>query len=627
MPIVVGAIQLSTPRPPIPDPAGWGIIGPIEARGPQRRAGSRDRRSGLDAALATRKNGIGMADGKPRAREASSPAGRQRRGSGGTHSGALPEGASRNPSALADAALENSPLGIVIVDHTGRIVRANSRLDDMFGYARGELAGVVLETLLPERFRPSHVRHRAGFFSDPRVRPMGLGLDLMARRKDGGEFPVEISLSFIEAEEGLLALGFVTDITPRRNAERRLHAEFLVTRVFTEPYGAKDLPTSLLQALCESLDWELGELWRPDGEVLRYEVGWHRPELDTSEFDAFSREVVLPRGTGLAGRAWETERTLWMGIDRGANPRSAVAAKIGLRSGYAVPIVGGSAVTAVVVLLSREPRELDEALLAMLTDIGSRIGQYLDHRRVEVELRHQREVLYQTEKLSALGRLVAGVAHEMNNPLGIISSRIELMLGEAEGQAFPAQHLEDLKVIHRNVLRVAGVAQALRSFARQSTGERRPVDLNAVVAETLLLVGKPLSTDNIRVVTGLDQTLPSILGDANALQQVLLNLLANAREAMTGEGEIRIQSGRDPARSGRVRLVVTDTGPGIPAAHLPHLFEPFYTTKPSGTGLGLAVSYGIVQNHLGTIDVHSIPGQGATFTLSFPTLDDAAGSA
>ena len=279
------------------------------------------------------------------------------------------------------------------------------------------------------------------------------------------------------------------------------------------------------------------------------------------------------------------------------------------------------------VLLSQDSREPDEALLAMLSDIGSRIGQHLYHRRVEVELRHQREVLYQTEKLSALGRLVAGVAHEMNNPLGIISSRIELMLGEAEGQAFPAQHLEDLRVIHRNVLRVAGVAQALRSFARQSTGERRPVDLNTVVAETLLLVGKPMSTDNVRITTLLDQPLPSLLGDANALQQVLLNLLTNAREALTGGGEISIQTGRDPSRSGRVRLIVTDTGPGIPPEHLPHLFEPFYTTKPSGTGLGLAVSYGIVQNHLGTIDVHSVAGQGATFTLSFPILEDLPGPA
>jgi PAS domain S-box-containing protein len=559
-----------------------------------------------------------MPNGKPKAREASRPTGPRRRGAGGTQSGAL-----RDPSAQADAVLESSPLGIVIVDHTGRIVRANGRLEEMFGYARGELLGVTLETLLPERVRATHVHHRAGFFAAPRVRPMGLGLDLMARRKDGREFPVEISLSFIEAKDGPIALGFVTDITPRRNAERRLQAEFLVTRVFADPDHSEPLGSRLLQALCESLDWDLGELWRVDGDVLRYDSAWHRHDLDTTELEAVSRETALSRGRGLAGRVWETGQACWAtSHDRLAGGRAAAAAQIGLTSGCAFPIQSEHGLTGVMVLLSQDSREPDEALLAMLSDIGSRIGQHLYHRQVEMELRHQRELLYQTEKLSALGRLVAGVAHEMNNPLGIISSRIELMLGEAEGQAFPVQHLEDLRVIHRNVLRVAGVAQALRSFARQSTGERRPVDLNAVVAETLLLVGKPMSTDNVRITTLLDQPIPTLLGDANALQQVLLNLLTNAREALAGGGEICIQTGRDPARSERVRLVVTDTGPGIPPEHLPHLFEPFYTTKPAGTGLGLAVSYGIVQNHLGTIDVHSVAGQGAKFSLSFPILED-----
>lgn len=147
--------------------------------------------------------------------------------------------------------------------------------------------------------------------------------------------------------------------------------------------------------------------------------------------------------------------------------------------------------------------------------------------------------------------------------------------------------------------------------------------LNSVVEETLLLAGKPMSTDNVRITTTLDPALPPLLGDANALQQVVLNLLTNAREAMAHGGEVRIATGPDPERPGRLRLVVTDTGPGIPPADLPHLFEPFYTTKPSGTGLGLAVSYGIVQDHLGTIDVQSTPGQGATFVLSFPVLERA----
>jgi two-component system cell cycle sensor histidine kinase/response regulator CckA len=488
-----------------------------------------------------------------------------------------PDAAVQRQGTTVEVVLETSPVGMLMVDRSGRILWANAQIERMFGYARGELPGQTVDTLLPERLRAAHARHRGDFFADPRVRPMGLGLDLVGQRKDRREFPVEISLSCFERGDDLLALGFITDITPRKEAEKRLQAEFSVTRVFAESSPIEALVPRLLQALCESLGWELGEFWRVEDDTLRWDASWHVPALDPGTFDAVSRDIAFPAGVGLPGRVWTAGRALRV-------------EDVQREAGF----------------------------------VGNRIGQHLELRRAERELVRQRDVLYQSEKLAALGRLVAGVAHEMNNPLSIISSRIELMLAEAEGQTFPTQHLEDLKVVHRNVLRVAGVAQALRSFARQSTGERRPASLNTVVEETLLLAGKPMSTDNVRITTALDPALPPVLGDANALQQVLLNLLTNAREAMPRGGEIRITTGPDPERPGRLHLAVADTGPGIPAADLPHLFEPFYTTKPSGTGLGLAVSYGIVQDHLGTIDVRSTPGEGATFILSFPILDRAA---
>jgi signal transduction histidine kinase len=139
-----------------------------------------------------------------------------------------------------------------------------------------------------------------------------------------------------------------------------------------------------------------------------------------------------------------------------------------------------------------------------------------------------------------------------------------------------------------------------------------------VVGETLLLAGKPMSTDNVRITTALDPALPPLLGSANALQQVLLNLLTNAREAMAGGGEIRIETGPDPEHPGRLRLMVADTGPGIPAADLPHVFEPFYTTKPSGTGLGLALCNEIVEAHGGRLRLESRPGA-TTVTVWLPS--------
>jgi two-component system NtrC family sensor kinase len=251
------------------------------------------------------------------------------------------------------------------------------------------------------------------------------------------------------------------------------------------------------------------------------------------------------------------------------------------------------------------------AAMALITDITER-------KRVEAELRQQRDVLYQTEKLAALGTLSAGIAHEMNNPLGIITSRIEVMLLDAEDHNVPTEVLEDLKVLQRATQRVARIATNLRSFARQAPREHAPIDLNAVVQETLLLMQKPLEVDNIRLVTSLHPALSSIMGDASTLQQVLLNLVTNAREAMGSGGEIRIETGPIAERAGWVRMVIADTGPGISPEDLSKVFDPFYTTKRSGTGLGLSVSCGIIQDHHGTVDVQSTPGLGTTFVLAFP---------
>ncbi|MEK7363075.1 MAG: ATP-binding protein [candidate division NC10 bacterium] len=226
----------------------------------------------------------------------------------------------------------------------------------------------------------------------------------------------------------------------------------------------------------------------------------------------------------------------------------------------------------------------------------------------------------QAEKLAALGTLSAGLAHELNNPVGIISSRIDLMLQEAEELGLPPQVRQDLEVLHRHSQRVARIARGLLSFARQSPGDRGLLDLNGVVEDTLLLLEKQVSKEGITVRRSLAPDLPPMQGDPNALQQVVLNLLTNARDAMADGGEIRIETGTVAGRPGWLRLVVADNGPGIPLDRLPKIFDPFYTTKAQGTGLGLSVSYGIVREHQGTIDVQSQPGKGTTFTLTFPVV-------
>jgi len=148
------------------------------------------------------------------------------------------------------------------------------------------------------------------------------------------------------------------------------------------------------------------------------------------------------------------------------------------------------------------------------------------------------------------------------------------------------------------------------------------VDLNRVVLETLELVERQIGKDGVRITTRLDATLPRLLGHANALSQVLLNLITNARDALSGQGEIVIESSLGAGDPAPVALRVSDTGPGIAPETLSRIFDPFYTTKASGTGLGLSVSYGIVRDHNGTVDVQSTLGKGTTFILTFPALRD-----
>jgi signal transduction histidine kinase len=305
-----------------------------------------------------------------------------------------------------------------------------------------------MEILLPERLRARHVDHRAEYVAEPRVRTMGRGLDLAARRRDGSEFPVEISLSYVRTPGGLRAMAFVTDITER-------------------------------------------------------------------------------------------------------------------------------------LLLERASR--------------------------------------QAEKLAALGALSAGVAHELNNPLGIITSRIEVMLLEdQERHDLPATVREDLSVLYRQTQRVSRLVQGLLSFARPTAPQRGPVNLNDVVAEILTLAEKQFEKTGLRITTTLDRGLPPLVGDASGLQQVALNLVSNAYQAMNGRGDVRIVTRRAPERPAWIELVVSDNGPGIPPDFIGKIFDPFFTTKSGGTGLGLAISYRIVQEHHGTMDVKSVPGEGATFVLGFP---------
>ena len=236
--------------------------------------------------------------------------------------------------------------------------------------------------------------------------------------------------------------------------------------------------------------------------------------------------------------------------------------------------------------------------------------------------REMRLRLMESDRLAAVGELVAGVAHEVNNPLASISAFAQLLLRDG-GLTEPQR--DSLEVIKTETLRASQVVKDLLAFARRSEPHREPLDLNLVVTRTLRLRHYQLSTNEIHVDTVLSRDLPSVVGDARQLQQVCLNLVTNAIQAMAtmGGGRLRVVT---RVEGSSVILEMTDTGPGIAPSVRARIFEPFFTTKAEGegTGLGLSVSYGIVTAHHGTIEVAETSSAGTTFRITLPSADALA---
>src|SRR5437899_2390502 len=224
------------------------------------------------------------------------------------------------------------------------------------------------------------------------------------------------------------------------------------------------------------------------------------------------------------------------------------------------------------------------------------------------------EQMSQTEKLTSLGLLAAGVAHEVNTPLAVISNYIQ-MLAKQMPEGDPRQSIID-KIV-KQTFRASEIVNNLLNFSRTGVAEAASVDVNRVVEETLSLVAHPLKASQIQLVKELGEALPPVHGSANKLQQVFLNLFLNARDAMPGGGMLEVRTG---AHNGSVEIEIADTGAGIAREDIHRIFDPFFTTKSNGrgTGLGLSVSYGIIKEHGGKVDVRSTPGRGTSFHLEFP---------
>ncbi len=342
-------------------------------------------------------------------------------------------------------------------------------------------------------------------------------------------------------------------------------------------------------------------------------------------------EIALPVGQGLAGVVAETGVAL--DVDDAYDDerfRPAFDSRLGYltKDVYSMPIFNRVGNLIGVLQLLNRRRPLDDTDKAFLSGIGTYIGLALQnawsHRelteasKLEQELTVVRSRLADAEKRSELSELVTGIIHEMRNPLSIAVGQSNLLREQPD---LPEPLKGRVQKIEESITRAVKIAQNFLNFARQGESAPVPTDINSLITQTIDLISYDIRISGITLVVDLQQ-LPMVTAEAGAIQQVLLNLLRNAQHVLTHEkqgGTLSVRSVYDREQS-RVRIELSDDGPGIPEIVQKRIFDPFFTTKPKGvgTGLGLTVSKRIMEEHRGTLTFESAPGKGTTFKIELP---------
>jgi PAS domain S-box-containing protein len=516
---------------------------------------------------------------------------------------------------LSDDLIEALPDAIVAVDRDGVIVQLNSQTQALFGYERDELIGQRIEILVPESYRREHHHHRENFAKTPKTRRMGANLDLSGRRRDGSEFPVEISLSPVSTEKGMFVLSAIRDISPRKRMEeelRRAHEELYQRTV--EQLG--EYRSRLALIIDSSEDAIIGQ--DLDGSITSWNKGAER-------IYGYAPEEVIGMNISLLVPPDEAANGL---PDESSEILEEVARGEGIEHRESVRV-------------TKDGRRLDVSIsVSPLRDAkGDVIGASAIARDMTAQKRTENQ-LHQSQKMEAIGRLAGGVAHDFNNILGIINACTEFLRDRIEPAA--ESSLADSSIYVENIKKAiergSALTRQLLAFSRSSAIQPRILDLNERLKDVSKLL-RPLMGDDVEVLIVSRSPSAVVEADPGQLDQIVVNLAVNARDAMPRGGKFILETGsakfdeafaeqHQAMPAGKyVVLAISDTGNGMNEATVSRIFEPFFTTKEAGkgTGLGLATVYGIVKQSAGHILVYSEPGHGTTFKIYLPSAEHKIG--
>jgi signal transduction histidine kinase len=551
---------------------------------------------------------------------------------------------------LLARAFNTELIALFLRSSDGRVLRDYRMVDGKLNVVSVSVAGHSMQAVLKEaRPRRAAEPAREGFIAVHKDARSQLIVPLRYRGQPTGALVIENASAevFSQYDEHLMVViashlaGLIEYTRLREEAEGRARSLGLIHEVVQQVIGLNDkneVASITAELVAQYFKYELAVVLLANGNDHEGLIiqGIGGTQADTVREALLTEEFIKEEGvTGYVFQTGESQLVNNTVQEKMYRPIKGWEA----RSEICVAVKDGETILGIIDVESREPNAFShndliamESLAGILASVVSSANQYQklqetvrQLRLTEIELKARMEAqrsaesrLLQAAKLAAVGEMAAGIAHELNNPLTTVTGFSELIFNDLPEDS---AHRKELEMVMQEARRASGVVRRLLDFSRQGTPMRTSADLNEVVNDVIALSNHLIQTNGVSLTLSLDETLPWVSIDVNQMKQVLLNLIHNALQAMKGGGALQVstcQKGREDRNW--IVMSVRDSGAGIDPLHQSRIFEPFFTTKGDygGTGLGLSVTYGIVADHGGSIEVSSVVGEGSVFEVWLP---------
>jgi PAS domain S-box-containing protein len=516
---------------------------------------------------------------------------------------------------MNDQLFDIAPDALLVVDRVGNILLANRQAGRILGCGQYALLGQSLESLVPARLRAACAAlYAAAGADDDEPRSTDV-VEFICVQANGSEFPVEITRSVVTVADGTQIVLALRDVSVQRQAQEerqaRIRQQSIVSELGRRALTGIELP-QLMGEAAELARANLGVEYinilelMPDGSILfQAGAGWEEGlvgRVVTDTLDSIPAAQVLQTLTPVIVEDFGTDERF---------PGASFLREHGVVSSLTIPLYGHNRPFGTVGAHTIRRRPFLPEDVAFLQSVANVISAAIERNWYEQQQRER--YLQRAEQMMALGQVAAGVAHEIRNPLTAIKGLIQINLRRVSASGLPS---EDLAVIEHEIRRMERTLQTFLDFARPPKPDRHVLELSEIVDRVFAVVSGRAKKQQVNLHLLQPDTPIELNADQDQLQQLLLNLILNALDALPGGGAVEVEL-RAP-RDGHVELYVRDTGPGIAAHILPKVFETFVSSKETGVGLGVPVSRRIAEDHGGSLSAYNLPGGGACFLLRLP---------